>query len=225
VGPWDESPEHKEPGEELAEKPESEDDDEPGKPFPDPRSAIMGPTTTTFPRNDGWLLPGQVASDTKRKLSDFTIHTVSAHLTSIITKDKVPNCVKNWEQDVGPNIPFDKVFASMGTPLSDATEERQWRKLVHRATFVRNRKHEQAPQNQCRLCGRAEETIMHLFRCEQTKPLWKACISFCVDTLGADTPTKLPEAIIFNVVSPEQLLPEDCCAFLRHAYNQFYHDF
>jgi hypothetical protein len=31
---WDESPEHKEPGEELAEEPEDEDDDEPGKPFP-----------------------------------------------------------------------------------------------------------------------------------------------------------------------------------------------
>eukprot|EP00966_Prymnesium_polylepis_P303909 7020967-Prymnesium_polylepis.1 len=60
---------------------------------------------------------------------------------------KVPNCVKNWERDVGQNIPFDKVFASMGTPLSDATEERQWRKLIHRATFVRNRKHKQAPQN------------------------------------------------------------------------------
>jgi hypothetical protein len=29
-----------------------------------------------------------------RKLSDLTIHTVTAHLTSIITKDKVPNCVK-----------------------------------------------------------------------------------------------------------------------------------
>eukprot|EP00966_Prymnesium_polylepis_P308600 7131378-Prymnesium_polylepis.1 len=55
-----------------------------------------------------------------RKLSDLTIHTVTAHLTSTITKGKVPNCVKNWEQDVGPNVPFDKVFAStcMGTPLS-----------------------------------------------------------------------------------------------------------
>ena len=27
------------------------------------------------------------------------------------------------------------------------------------------------------------------------------------------------------MVSPEKLLPEPCCAFLRHAYNQFYHDF
>eukprot|EP00966_Prymnesium_polylepis_P190870 4423478-Prymnesium_polylepis.1 len=95
----------------------------------------------------------------------------------------------------------------MGTPLSDATEERQWRKLVHRATFVRNRKHKQAPQNQCRLCGREEETIMHLFRCEKTKPLWKECISFCTDTLDADPPTKLPEAIIFNIVSPHGHAP------------------
>eukprot|EP00966_Prymnesium_polylepis_P310704 7178587-Prymnesium_polylepis.1 len=27
------------------------------------------------------------------------------------------------------------------------------------------------------------------------------------------------------MASPEELLPETCCAFLRHAYNQFYHDF
>ena len=27
------------------------------------------------------------------------------------------------------------------------------------------------------------------------------------------------------MASPEKLLPEACCAFLRHAYNQFYHDF
>ena len=86
---WDESPEHKEPGEELAAESESDDDDEPGDPFPDPLPAIMVPTTTTFPRNDGWLLPGQEASDQKRKLSDLTIYTVTAHLTSIVTKDKV----------------------------------------------------------------------------------------------------------------------------------------
>ena len=28
---------------------------------------------------------------------------------------------------------------SLGTPISDATEERHWRKLLHRGTFVRNR--------------------------------------------------------------------------------------
>eukprot|EP00966_Prymnesium_polylepis_P023374 538096-Prymnesium_polylepis.1 len=86
--------------------------------------------------------------------------------TSLTTKDQVPSCVKNWEAWVGPNIPFKKVFASIGTPLSDATEERQWRKLVHRSTYVRNRKHKQAPENLCRLCpDSATETIMHLFEC------------------------------------------------------------
>eukprot|EP00966_Prymnesium_polylepis_P333897 7389305-Prymnesium_polylepis.2 len=114
----------------------------------------MRPTTITFPRNDGWYLPGQDAHLPKnklRKLSDLTIHAVTDHLTSLITKAQVPSCVKNWEAWVGPQVPFEKVFASMGTPLSDATEERQWRKLVHGATFVRDRKHKQAPENLCRL--------------------------------------------------------------------------
>jgi|EP00966_Prymnesium_polylepis_P333896 hypothetical protein len=66
---------------------------------------------------------------------------------------------------------------------------------------------------------------MHLFQCEKAKPLWKACIHFCTTTLEAETPTKLPEAIIFTLVDKEELLPEDSRAFLRHAYNQFFHDF
>ena len=30
-------------------------------------------------------------------------------------------------------IPWKRIWASQGTPLSDATEEKQWRKLLHRA--------------------------------------------------------------------------------------------
>jgi hypothetical protein len=92
---WEEGPAHKVEGEELAEEPEDEDDDEPRPPFLEPRPSIMGPTTVTFPRNDGWYLPCQDArlpQDKLRKLSDLAIHAVTDHLTSLITKDQVPSC-------------------------------------------------------------------------------------------------------------------------------------
>ena len=62
-------------------------------------------------------------------------------------------------------IPFKKIFKSFGTPLSDPTEERQWRKLVQRATYVRNRD----PNEQsrvCRLCRKHEDSILNLFQCQ-----------------------------------------------------------
>ena len=53
---------------------------------------------------------------------------------------KPPNCEANWQKRInGPPIPWDKIWPTLGTPLSDATEERNWRKMLHRALFVRNR--------------------------------------------------------------------------------------
>ena len=53
---------------------------------------------------------------------------------------KRPNCEANWQSRIrGPPIPWEKIWPTLGTPLSDATEERNWRKLLHRAIFVRNR--------------------------------------------------------------------------------------
>ena len=138
----------------------------------------------------------------------------------------MPACIEAWEPYVGPNIPFDKVFASLGTPLSDPAEERQYRKLLHRATFVRNRKKD-APDQRCRLCHASTENIFHLFQCSQTKPLWNACLNFCQEVLGCERPIRVPEAIIFGLqnVSKQKMFGTTAPAFLRHAYECFYHDF
>eukprot|EP00966_Prymnesium_polylepis_P151492 3500854-Prymnesium_polylepis.1 len=110
--------------------------------------------------------------------------------------------------------------------MSDPTEERHYRKQLHRGTYVRNRDKD-APDHSCRLCGEAEEDIMHLFECRNTQPLWNKCIGFCETVLGYDRPRKIPEAIIFGLQNKAEgkLFGEDALAFLRHAYGQFYHDF
>ena len=188
--------------------------------------AIIGPKTAAYPRNVGWHMKHQTPyTDSKvpRKLSDLTIHNVTQYLTSFITANAQPSCVVNWPKKLGQPIPLATVFASFGTPLSDPTEERQWRKLVHRATFVRNRD-PNGPQ-QCWLCGTHVERILHLFECEQTAPYWRTCIAFCVQVLGVKRPANIRNAVIFGIDGPTTLLPEEARAFLRHAYNRFYHDF
>ena len=58
------------------------------------RDAIIGPTTTAFPLNDGWH-PAEQSPRTAtrpRRLSDLTIHEITARLTKRITDGVRPNC-------------------------------------------------------------------------------------------------------------------------------------
>ena len=85
------------------------------------------------------------------------------------TPQLTPSATKQPQVQMAPynKIPFKKIFKvkSLGTPLSDPTEERQWHKLVQRATYVRNRN----PNEQshvCRICRKHEESILNLFQCQ-----------------------------------------------------------
>ena len=68
--------------------------------------------------------------------------------------------------------------------------------------------------------------MLHLVKCRHTKPLWNKCLLFCRDTLDApDMTRRVERAIIFNQEKEDKMLPEATCAFIRHAFNIFYHDF
>ena len=68
--------------------------------------------------------------------------------------------------------------------------------------------------------------MLHLVKCCHTKPLWKKCLKFCHEVLEApDMVDKLERAIIFNQDQKKDTLQEAACAFIRHAFNAFYHDF
>ena len=74
------------------------------------------------------------------KLAQLSMKRLTKLYTHHAIETKPPNCEANWQSKIrGPPIPFDKIWPTLGTPLSDATEERNWRKLLHRALFVRNR--------------------------------------------------------------------------------------
>ena len=139
---------------------------------------------------------------------------------------KRPNCEANWQSRIrGPPIPWEKIWPTLGTPLSDATEERNWRKLLHCAIFVRNRD-PKAPSHDCCLrCGCKDESMLHLIMCIHTRPLWNAVRSFVQVVLGMPYQQYLDRLIIFNEVRPNTLASTEACAFIRHAVNRFYRDF
>ena len=137
---------------------------------------------------------------------------------------KRPNCEANWQSRIrGPPIPWEKIWPTLGTPLSDATEERNWRKLLHRAIFVRNRD-PKGPQ-ECRLkCPCKDESMLHLITCRYTRPLWVAVANFTHTVLGIERVLHMDSFIIFNTIRGEMISTE-ACAFVRHAVNRFYRDF
>ena len=118
------------------------------------------------------------------------------------------------------------VWSSFGTPLSDPTEEKAWRRLVHRAIDAKNR-HSKSPTNpnpdhKCRLrCGERDESMLHMITCKHSRPYWTACFDFCHKVLGATQYLGVIDAVIFNM-HQNTLLGEAVRAFLRHAVGKWY---
>ena len=137
-----------------------------------------------------------------------------------------PNCEANWASKYprGPPIPWNLIWPSLGTPLSDATEERDWRKLLHRGINVRNR-NPLLPSHACRLRCRQIERMRHTATCPKLKTFWDEVFKFCRRVLHAPSPVERERAIIFNQWSANALGPPMACAFIRHAYGNMYHDF
>ena len=93
-----------------------------------------------------------------RALSDLTIGAMTRVLTRRITEGVRPNCEANWvlawQRAFGGPMPFQpkwkEIWPSLGTPLSDPSEEKAWRKLLHRAWNAKNR-HPKEPDKACTL--------------------------------------------------------------------------
>ena len=118
----------------------------------------------------------------------MTIHEITAHLTELKVGDARPSCETNWfiskhSLPPQPTVPWPQVWASVGTDLSDPTEEADWRKLLHRAWSARNR-FPKEPNHTCRLgCGERSESMLHMVKCQHAIPLWRAAINFCENVL------------------------------------------
>ena len=203
------------------------DDDE----TPEERAAIIGPVTSAFPLCDGWHTLDQTVrkksrNHPPRRLSDLSIHEMTTTLTARITRDVRPNCEANWTSRwYRPidSLNWMSVWQSLGTPLSDPTEEKTWRRLLHRAIDAKNR-HNDLPDHDCRLlCGEPNESMLHMLRCPHVRPYWHACVSFATTVLNAKPHTIDPiEAAAFNVDYKLNLLNEASRAFFRHAVRWWY---
>ena len=161
---------------------------------PELKTHICGPSTIIFPVNLGWhsQLTHPVPNDLIiSSLSQLTIKRITALLTRQQIGSARPNCEANWQSRIGGSpIPFESLWKTLGTPLSDATEEKQWRKLLHRATNVRGRNIGASTQA-CRMrCGCPKESMLHIIECRVAKKLWTAVFVFTM-YLGSDKVTEL----------------------------------
>ena len=198
------------------------------------RAAIIGPTTTSFPLNQGWYAKGQTPrtkNDSPRNLSSLTIHEITSILTKRLIagapdKDHRPHCEAEWRIRLTPRefpiIAWEKIWHSLRTPLSDATEEKNWQRLLHRAWDAKNR-HPLNPDHTCRLkCKHPNEGMLHMLRCRKAHELWKACETFDKTVLQQTYhSSKREETMIFNTRNGH-LIPETSRAFWRHAVGKYY---
>ena len=203
---------------------------------PEERAAVIGPVTHAFPLNDGWHpldLSPHKAKDVPRRLADLTIHEMTVILTNRITKGVRPNCEANWVWDQRKGIPrwprplppkfkWPNIWKALGTPLSDPTEEKSFRRLLHRAIDAKNR--HPGTDHTCRFrCGCQDESMLHMIQCRTSRKLWSKCFDFCTHAL--DMPRQAhhtEEAIVFNVDKSGELLNETVRAYLRHAVRWWY---
>ena len=207
-----------------------------GDPAPDEEEtkvSIIGPTTSAFPLDRGWYMQGHTPKTddgSPRKLSQLTIHEMCTHLTERLFGDERPNCETNWQLRWPRQFLFkwSDVWRSIGTPISDPTEENAWRRLLHRNIASKNR-FPNEPDPSCRhKCGCQIERMTHTLNCMYIQPLWNACMEFCERALGNPRfgqmgETHVLEAVIFNV-HDSKLVNETTRAFLRHAVGQWYAD-
>ena len=105
---------------------------------------LGGAVTQTFPSPNGWTT--HTPNDGITSLTHLNISNITKHFTTPHIRGLRPNCEIEWANSDPKHhrlphvrVPWDKVWESLGTPISDATEERHWRKLLHRGTFVRNK--------------------------------------------------------------------------------------
>ena len=119
-----------------------------------------------------------------------------------------------------------RVWKTLGTPLSDATEERTWRKMLHRALNVRNR--HPGADHACRNAHcRQIESQLHLIRCVYITPFWTAIMDFIRIVLSLDIRRFSPErALIFGLRDASgEFLPPTVRAVIRHAWGHMYRHF
>lgn len=161
-----------------------DDDDDPEE---DIKIYIIGPASLAFPCNEGWT-PARQHPDPQYQITELA-HLTIKRITKLFThfdiiKNARPNCVANWQARVG-NINIDKIWPTLGTPLSDATQEKNWRKALHRAIFTRNRdsKRIKAGDTKCRLSCGCEESQLHLLECKHIRTYWIMVIKFITNVL------------------------------------------
>ena len=117
----------------------------------------------TFPQDEGWKV-----GDKSIRLSHLSINL----LTKLFTKPtEPPNCEMAWNSRLGLTLPWDEIWASLGTFLLNPRDEYTWFRFLHRGLFVMTKQN--TLTSSCRFCRRCHERLQHLPSCKTLLPLRK----------------------------------------------------
>ena len=192
---------------------------------------IIDTVTRAFPYNQGWMLPSSQGNEKpiKGTLSHLLkISTLTKYLTRKTFGIVRSSCELNWQIRVNYALNWPRIWRSRGTRISNATEERVWRRLLHRALNVHNR-HPQAANHSCRLgCG-CTERMIHLAKCVCTNKAWSRILGI-IEEMGMEVPEVQnaqyqDRLLIFGLLPDGHLAHELARGIIRHAWGHVYRHF
>ena len=206
-------------------------------PEPEVKKKQIAGTLCAATAQHGWMATEDDDGIIK-SLQDLTIKKITKiYTTKIIGSDR-PNCEEAWESRLGVGtLPWDRIWRSIGTPFSDPTEEKAFRKLAHRATYVHNRGG--WTTTDCRLgCG-ATESMQHMLECPGARAVWNEAFQI-LTALGFTRPHNVTLALVTGIWKKKSAAPTGRRnrtgsewalghpverAFLRHTLNEFYREY
>ena len=123
---------------------------------------------STYPQDEGWKLGEEAV-----RLSQITISRQTKFRSR---ESSPPNCEAKWAEVLqDPNIPWLKIWRSIGCIFTSPRDEKTWLLLLHRALRLRGRDSRE-PDRTCRMGCRTRESQLHLLHCRYLEPLRQAAL-------------------------------------------------
>ena len=131
----------------------------------------------TFPQDEGWQVGERLI-----RLSQLTIN----YLTKLFSKPSYPpNCEAKWNYIVGFDLPWDEIWASLGTFLTNPKDEYSWLRFLHRRRLYIS---DNSTSNKCKCCKIRYEHLRHFPFCTGMRSL-RALVRRFLRAMGYDTST------------------------------------
>ena len=130
---------------------------------------VMGRTQDVYPHPNQWTFEN---SPDQKPLDQIGVKEI--YRTLMVRKRVPPNCIANWENRLGTNIPWRAIGENLSQGLGTNRDTSSWFKnIIHRALYLRGK----GGQNTaCSACHEENEDWLHLWKCPIWETTWRMFI-------------------------------------------------